>query len=300
MATTTTGAYHGATKERKAGAESAAATALLREAGGRLNRFSDRAYQEAQVLAADGLAVFPCNSHKHPRCEGGYTAATTDPAAIAALWAACPGPLVGVATGAVSGLDVLDIDPRNGGQDWLHKHQEDLPRTRTHETAGGGAHLLFNHAPGLRCSLSRIAPGVDVKADGGYLIWYPAVDPAHWPWPAVAPRQLKIQHAERLAPWPEWLLEKAKPKPPSPIVAGGVVPSQSRIKGLLRLVASAQTGKRNAALFWAACRFGEMCRSGLISEATARSLLVEAASRAGLAPDEAERTAHSGLGAGGG
>jgi hypothetical protein len=25
----------------------------------------------------------------------------------------------------------------------------------------------------LRCSRGRIAPGVDVRADGGYVIWWP-------------------------------------------------------------------------------------------------------------------------------
>jgi hypothetical protein len=280
----------------------AATTTLLRQAGGRLNRFAESAYQAAQALAADGLPVFPCTSRKQPRCEGGYKAATTEPEAIAELWAACPGPLVAVATGAVSGLDALDIDVRNGGEVWLHEHQDDLPRTRTHETASGGTHLLFDHAPELGCSLSRVARGVDVKADGGYLIWYPAVDPAHWPGLAGAPRLLQVQHAGRLAAWPEWLLTEAKPKarPVRIVPAGGVVPSESRIGGLLRRVASAQTGERNAVLFWAACRFGEMCRTGLISEARAQSLLVEAATRTGLPLNEAERTAWSGLCAGGG
>jgi hypothetical protein len=34
-------------------------------------------------------------------------------------------------------------------------------------------HFFFQHAPGLRCSRGLIAPGVDVRADGGYVIWWP-------------------------------------------------------------------------------------------------------------------------------
>ena len=69
---------------------------------------------------------------------------------------------------------MIDIDPRNGGDRWFFEHHADLPQTRTHETRGGGWHLLFRHSPGLRCSGSRIAPGIDVKADGGYVVWWPA------------------------------------------------------------------------------------------------------------------------------
>ena len=90
-------------------------------------------------------------------------------------------PLVGVATGAASGFDVLDIDPPDGLA-WYDANFDALPTTRAHTTQRGGLHLLFRSAPGLRSSASRIAAGVDVRADGGYVIWWPreglAVDEA--------------------------------------------------------------------------------------------------------------------------
>jgi len=78
---------------------------------------------------------------------------------------------MGVPTGAVSGLDVLDVDA--AGLVWLDQNYSRLPATRAHETRSGGRHLLFNHAQGLRCSAGRVATGVDVRADGGYVIWWP-------------------------------------------------------------------------------------------------------------------------------
>jgi hypothetical protein len=80
-------------------------------------------------------------------------------------------PLVGVPTGVK--FDALDIDPRNGGASWFDANFDALPLTRCHQTQSGGIHLLFLPAVGLRCTSGRIAPGVDVRAKGGYVIWWP-------------------------------------------------------------------------------------------------------------------------------
>jgi hypothetical protein len=56
-------------------------------------------------------------------------------------------------------------------------------------------HLLFRHAEGLRCSTSRVAPGVDVKADGGYAIYWP--------------REGFAVEDRPLCEWPDWLLREA-------------------------------------------------------------------------------------------
>jgi hypothetical protein len=110
--------------------------------------------------------------------------------------------LVGFATGEASGIDILDIDT---GVDWYSANFDALPQTRAHQTQRG-LHLLFRHAEGLRCSTSRIAPGVDVRADGGYAIWWPREGLAVEDWP--------------LCEWPEWLLEEARE--PRRDVAGSV------------------------------------------------------------------------------
>jgi hypothetical protein len=122
------------------------------------------------ILEDRPLPSFFCRNKK-PTGPHGFLDATTDPIAFAALPS---GPQVGVATGAVSGIDVLDIDPRKGGDRWFHENRAQLPLTRVHETPSGGLHLIFRHSPGLRCSNSKIARGIDIKADGGYVIWWPA------------------------------------------------------------------------------------------------------------------------------
>ena len=122
-------------------------------------------------LSLEELPRFPCRPDKRPLVPGGFRAATTDPARIAVWQARFPNCLWGVPTGAVTGFDVLDIDPEGLG--WFEANRHRILVTRVHHTPRGGLHLFFKHAQGLRCSRGRIAPGVDVRADGGYVIWWP-------------------------------------------------------------------------------------------------------------------------------
>ena len=196
------------------------------------------------------------------------------------LWEQQPGPLVGVPTGESSGLDVLDIDPRNGGATWFARHRDHLPPTRVHRTRSGGVHLLFKHQTGIRCSAARLAAGVDVRADGGYVIWWPAAE-------------LPVLSDAPWADWPEAFLCFLQPKVhinPRIVIADNV-----SFRRLVRAVVAAKPGERNNLAYWAACRAGEMVASGLLSAHTAAAVIAEAGIRAGLTPTEARRTAWSGI-----
>jgi site-specific DNA-methyltransferase (adenine-specific) len=93
--------------------------------------------------------AFPCNADKTPACPHGFKAACTAASGLATLWARYPGELVGVPTGPVSGVAVLDVDKKSGGLDWWKANKDRLPKTRLHLTRSGGVHALFNHRPGL-------------------------------------------------------------------------------------------------------------------------------------------------------
>ena len=82
---------------------------------------------------------------------------------------------VGIACGEASGLVVIDVDPRNGGEDTLDDliaKLGELPYTATQLTAGGGFHLLFRY-PGARCR-GKLGAGVDIKSEGGYIVAHPS------------------------------------------------------------------------------------------------------------------------------
>jgi Bifunctional DNA primase/polymerase, N-terminal len=241
----------------------------------------------AQNIARNcGYAVFPCGEDKkptRPKRDGGQGLkdATTDPEQIAALWRRWPGSLIGIATGERSGVSALDIDIKaDAARAWWRQHEIRLPTTRTYRTRSGGLHLYFRHAPGVRNVSGKPILGVDVRGDGGYVIfWFGAgfecVDPAP------------------IAPWPHWLTPFfwPPPKPKNERRSGGSAQGRTgAIAGLIRTVREAQELTRNSKLYWAAHRLRERAAAGEIGEAEAKRLLTDAARDCGLPIIEVERT----------
>jgi len=120
------------------------------------------------TLEGRPLHAFLVQANKRPYPGShGYLDASTDPLEVR------PGSLVAVATGAIGGIVVVDVDPRNGGDRWFHEHRSEIPTTRTHETrSDGGLHLIFRYRPGLRSC--RLAAGVDFLSDGKFIVWWPS------------------------------------------------------------------------------------------------------------------------------
>ena len=229
-----------------------------------------------------GLPAFPCRRDKAPACPHGFRDATANPLGLRDLWRRHPGPLGGVPTGEASGLDVLDIDaPRHPeAAEWWHRHQQLVPATHIHLTRSGGLHVLFRHARGLRCWAARPVPGVDGRADGGYVVWWPADG-------------LPIRSPGPPAPFPRWLIQalaRAIKKRHARSAAQYQRSTETGDPGALeRFVACLTPGTRNHATFWAACSAGE---AGIPN---AEGALVQAAMAAGLDAIEATRTVRSGI-----
>lgn len=133
-----------------------------------------RSMQAALALAEEhGIPVFPCRQNKRPYTEHGFHDATTSLELIEKSWTEHPDALIGVPTGRMSRIDVLDIDPP--GIAWYTEHAAELAAGRIHRTRRDGYHLLYRDpAQEIRCSASRVAPGVDVRGEGGYVVWWPA------------------------------------------------------------------------------------------------------------------------------
>ena len=116
---------------------------------------------------------------KHPRTEHGLKDATTDEQTMHQWWAMWPDANVGILTGTESGLVVLDVDPRNGGDmalDELLAEHGPLPPTVECLTGGGGRHLYFKHPGGnVKGAAGALGPGLDLKAGGGYVVGPPSL-----------------------------------------------------------------------------------------------------------------------------
>ncbi|MGI5481914.1 bifunctional DNA primase/polymerase [Streptomyces lavendofoliae] len=274
-------------------------------------RTSTLALAHALSAAERGLPVFPLSPSKLPalpsphrddpepaRCRGecglpghGVHDATTDPAAVRALFAMAPWATgYGIACGRpphhLIGVD-LDTEPAVLGR-LAREHGFTIPRTVTVLTPSGGRHLWLAGPPGVAVpnSAGRLAPGVDIRGSGGYL---------------AGPGSVTARGAYRLvpgtavlppAPCPPALLRLLAPPPrpsgrtrrPSPYGEGRAGPGRHG-EGLVRFVLAARRGRRNTRLFWAACRAYEDGVGDALADA-----LADAAVRTGLTAHEARAT----------
>jgi len=132
--------------------------------------------------AQHGLFVFPCQPHaKTPLTSHGYQDATTDVGKVRAWWRQNPMANIGIATGQ-SGLTVVDVDVKgtmSGDDSWADFRQElgeEIEDTPISETPSGGLHVCYR-APeaAIRNSASKLAPGIDIRGVGGYIIAPPSV-----------------------------------------------------------------------------------------------------------------------------
>ena len=247
----------------------------------------------ALELAAQGYPVFPvrlcpdaclkCDICKTPACSHGFKDASRDPEQIRELWRRYPGGLIGVPTGEISGFDALDIDSvkRPKAIVWWFAHRRYIPQTRTHQTGSGGLHLLFKHHHQARTGNGRLGTGIDVKANGGYIVW----------WPAFGRR---VYRDLPIIDWPNWLIARQQP-----IRSWGLryredaVTSNANIDALASFVASLSEGNRNSGTFWAFCRAFEAVAEGLVGEHVAINQIAVAAAGTGLTQNEIRATARS-------
>ncbi|HEY1656068.1 MAG TPA: bifunctional DNA primase/polymerase [Candidatus Tumulicola sp.] len=181
---------------------------------------------------------------KHPHVKGWPVIATTDRQTIAQWWRQWPEANIGVACGP-SGLLVLDIDPRHGGDkslEWLeelHRHFYNLKA----KTGGGGFHLFFKK-PATATVRSRANAlgngyrGIDIRADGGFIVLPPSlhVSGKRYEWDEQGSVILSASEIPAAPPWLIDLLQE-----PAPV--------RSRAKGSVVI----SVGQRNHAAFETAC-----------------------------------------------
>jgi RecA-family ATPase len=153
---------------------------------------------DAILRLAHHYPVFPCLARaketivegkpktiraKSPHIPNGFLKATQDESQIRTWWKRWPDALVGVPMGQVTGLLAIDYDPDKHTDDtgeWIELHTDQLMSARIHGTSRGGRHYLYRLAKGQRYRTGtdlflsgKVRKGLDLRAEGGYIIWWP-------------------------------------------------------------------------------------------------------------------------------
>lgn len=234
-------------------------------------------------------------------------AATVDGAIIERWWQDRPLASPAVATGAGSGLWVMDVDVKGdaGGLAslaMLESEYGDLKSSWVTRTPSGGLHLWFSHPldRGVR-NIVGLLPGIDIRGDGGLIVLPPA---------QRAGRQyvwLTCPGTNELRPAPQDLLNEVTAFPDRevelqrrPALAFKTAPAAAAyisrvLEGECATVAATAEGGRNDQLFRSSARIGQFVAGNALSEGTAERNLEIAALSCGLEPREAARTIQSGL-----
>ncbi|MFJ3494900.1 bifunctional DNA primase/polymerase [Streptomyces sp. NPDC086091] len=274
------------------------------------------ALAHALSAAERGLAVLPLSRTKLPAlrsphradpaarpCHGecglpghGVYDATRDPVRVRRLFAAAPWATgYGIACGLPPyHLIGVDLDTKNGAdplralRDLAVRHLFALPPTIVVRTPSGGRHLWLTGPPDVVVpnSAGRLAPGIDIRGTGGYLVG-PGSRTAHGVY-TTAPGTAALPPAPCPRPLLRLLLPPAPVRQPRTAGAGRGSGVGAHGRGLVRFVLDAHPGQRNTRLFWAACRAYEDGLGPRLADA-----LAAAAVHAGLTAREARSTVAS-------
>ncbi|WP_020520055.1 bifunctional DNA primase/polymerase [Catelliglobosispora koreensis] len=230
-------------------------------------------------------------------CHGFY-AATRDPKVIGQLLISEPHGMLAIRTGTASGLVVVDVDPGHGGMASLKTlvAQGLTPPTRYVVTGSGGLHLYYKH-PGphtkILNSSGKLAPGIDIRGDGGLAAAPPSLHPRTrkpyaWadestPISEMAPALVAAcnQLEARLA------VPAANGSTPVMRSAGAISHPARLLQTLLDKVHNAPPGRTRVTLYGCARGVARMAASGAISAADGQAALLAV----GLAEGQTEHSA---------
>lgn len=276
----------------------------------------------ALAYAARGWRVFPLREKDktpkirsaHPQgdplngvCRGecgreghGCHDATTDEAKIRKWWGKWPDANIGIATGAGSGVDVLDLDCTNDVKDNGLAVLTNLEavygqiHAPTVVTGGGGQHLYFEHADGVQ-NRAKMLPGIDVRGDGGYVVAPPSTHKSGSSYTWIGGNT-----PDKPAKWPQWLLDEARkqkpvgPKTEDPKATAALLETpadaygKSALRGLYEELASVTKGSRDEKRNAIAFRAGRLVAANVFTRDAALAMLEAACDANGLADENGD------------
>ena len=229
----------------------------------------------ALKLAEAGFPVFPVSQERSPLVKW-KRAATDDLAQVRRWWSKWPEAMPAMPTGSKSGVSVLDIDLKKGKDGYAELRRLGIdPEALSHvrvKTPSGGEHIYFKHPKGLGNSVSKIAPGLDVRGERGYVHALGAVSDhiEHGSGVFEALDRHLVDDVLGLPEWPESLRQvRRKPElAPSPKASDAtdhdIAWARKKLDDVCAELAAAEPGGRNHALNRAAHYLGGIEAVGLL------------------------------------
>ncbi len=135
--------------------------------------------EQAFAYHVQGYSIIPCKQDKKPALASWkkyQTECATDDEVIA-WWQTNPQSNIGIITGKLSNLTVIDVDNKGiDGQKRADEMLKKFPATRTIQTPSGGYHLYYKYQEGFTVSANAYPsyPNVDIRGETGFVIAPPS------------------------------------------------------------------------------------------------------------------------------
>lgn len=125
-----------------------------------------------------GLSVIPVKPDKKPFIKWEeFQRRRPTAEEVREWWGKFPAAMIGIPTGTVSGVSVIDIDEDEGREE-ISRFVPDSLLMPTVKTPSGGQHLYFRTPSPPIANNARIIPGCDFRGEGGYVVSPPSVNSA--------------------------------------------------------------------------------------------------------------------------
>ena len=232
----------------------------------------------AMFYAQNNIKTFPVKKQgKSPLCPKGFKDATIDKVVLQEWNKKFPDCNIGIPTGQINNIFVVDVDGEQGIESLNHLEliygKLDAPTVKT----GKGKHLYFKMPENveLKCSTSKIADHIDIRANGGYVVAPPSIhENGHqYTWENFIPNQ-------GFPEAPSWLISLITNTEKQPLPVSGV----------LEEISNAPQGQRNDTLYKRSISLIARAMRENLNIADIKENIINAAMQSGLSTEEALKT----------
>ena len=240
-------------------------------------------FDVAMFYASQNIKVFPVKRQdKKPLCANGFKSATTDIEQLQEWNKKFPDCNIGIPTGHINGLLVVDVDGEQGFKSLAQLEQLHSTLIAPTVITGKGKHLYFKMPVNtdIKSSVSKIANHIDIRANGGHVVAPPSIhiNGNQYIWENFTAHQ-DFPNA------PQWLID----------IILNAENEDSAIEALLEEIASAPEGERNDTLIRNAGKIKSIAEKQFLSLTDFKDDIIQAGLDSGLPEKEVMQTVQNAL-----
>lgn len=235
----------------------------------------------ATFYAQHNIKTFPVKKQgKSPLCPHGFNDASADKVVLQEWNKQFPDCNIGMPTGAINNIFVVDVDGKSGAQSITALENAYGKLNAPTVSTGKGKHLYFKMPEdiAINCSVRTVAPGIDIRGNGGYVVAPPSIhsNGNRYQWE-------NFDFSQGFPTAPEWLIN---------LITN---PTESNFKDLLEEIATASEGMRNTTLLGNAIKICNSANKQFLDIESVKNDIIDAGIASGLSRAESGRTVNNAM-----